>query len=292
VTERALAYAGKDEVLLVGGVGLNRRLQTMLTEMCEDRGATFHVPERLYLGDNGAMIAYTGRMMLQHGNVLPIETSQIDPSFRADDVDVNWREEPVTHANPSTGTVARGAEAVVELDGETAAKRRCSKRYREKALDARLIAERTRAEARLVALARRHGVPTPVIKDVTADTIVMERIKGTDLKYALTTTSVAEAGRMVGRMHQAGIIHGDLTTSNMILRDEQCAVIDFGLASVSSELEARGVDVHVFFQTLKSTRADYPVLRDAFVEGYASEFAGASEVLAREQEIERRGRYL
>ncbi|RPJ54321.1 MAG: bifunctional N(6)-L-threonylcarbamoyladenine synthase/serine/threonine protein kinase, partial [Methanobacteriota archaeon] len=74
VTERALAHAGKDEVLLVGGVGLNRRLQQQLLEMCEDRGATFHVPDRLYLGDNGAMIAYTGRMMLQHGNVLPIES--------------------------------------------------------------------------------------------------------------------------------------------------------------------------------------------------------------------------
>jgi len=207
-------------------------------------------------------------------------------------VDVNWREEPVRHFAPSADSVARGAEAVVELDGDTAAKRRCSKRYREKALDKRLIAERTRAEARLVALARRHGVPTPVIKDVTADTIVMERIHGIDLKYALTPASVTEAGRMVGRMHNAGIIHGDLTTSNMILRARQCAVIDFGLASVSNELEARGVDVHVFFQTLKSTRADHLELREAFVEGYASEFSGAAEVLAREQEIERRGRYL
>jgi N6-L-threonylcarbamoyladenine synthase/protein kinase Bud32 len=181
---------------------------------------------------------------------------------------------------------------VVELTTDTAAKRRCSKRYRERVLDARLIAERTRAEARLIVLSRRYGVPTPVIRDVTADTIVMERIQGIDLKYALTTASVAEAGRMVGRMHAAGIIHGDLTTSNMILRDGQCAVIDFGLASVSSEIESRGVDVHVFFQTLKSTRADFPALQEAFVGGYASEFSGAAEVLAREQEIERRGRYL
>ncbi|WP_343241569.1 bifunctional N(6)-L-threonylcarbamoyladenine synthase/serine/threonine protein kinase, partial [Methanoculleus sp. UBA312] len=66
VTERALAHAGKDEVLLVGGVGANARLQEMLRIMCEERGATFAVPERTFLGDNGAMIAYTGKVMLEH----------------------------------------------------------------------------------------------------------------------------------------------------------------------------------------------------------------------------------
>ena len=61
VTERALSLTGKNEVLLVGGVGANRRLQEMLRIMCEDRGARFFVPEQKYLGDNGAMIAYTGK---------------------------------------------------------------------------------------------------------------------------------------------------------------------------------------------------------------------------------------
>ena len=53
----------------------------------------------------------------------------------------------------------------------------------------------------------------------------------------------------------AGIMHGDLTTSNMILReaDGRCVLIDFGLAQVTSEIEQRGVDIHVMFQTLKST---------------------------------------
>jgi N6-L-threonylcarbamoyladenine synthase/protein kinase Bud32 len=86
VTERAMSLAGKDEVLLVGGVGANRRLQEMLRIMCKDRGAQFHVPEQKYLGDNGAMIAYTGKLMLESGLSLPIESSQIKPSFRADNV--------------------------------------------------------------------------------------------------------------------------------------------------------------------------------------------------------------
>ena len=93
VTERALSLTGKDEVLLVGGVGANARLQEMLRIMCEERGARFFVPERKYLGDNGAMIAYTGKLMLESGQSLAIENSQVNPSFRSDEVEVTWKHE-------------------------------------------------------------------------------------------------------------------------------------------------------------------------------------------------------
>ena len=73
----------------------------------------------------------------------------------------------------------RGAEAVITITGKTAEKRRVSKRYRVPALDRRLITERTRAEARLIAAARKGGVPTPVMSDITADTIRMEYVEGT-----------------------------------------------------------------------------------------------------------------
>ena len=143
-----------------------------------------------------------------------------------------------------------------------------------------------------MSMARRIGVPTPIIRDVTGDTLVMERVEGPLLKEALTTANVREAGRMVGRLHAAGIIHGDLTTSNIIVRDGTSVLIDFGLSVVSSDIEARGVDLHVFFQTLESTTPDHRPFQEAFTEGYASEFPGYADVLAREQEIERRGRYL
>ena len=68
--------------------------------------------------------------------------------------------------------------------------------------------------------------------------------------------------------------------------------IDFGLAYVSSEIEARGVDVHVFFQTLESTSADYERLSMAFRKGYATATDDADEVLGRVEEIRMRGRYL
>jgi tRNA A37 threonylcarbamoyltransferase TsaD len=90
VTERALAHTGKKEVLLAGGVGANMRLREMLKIMCEERGASFYVPEKRFMGDNGAMIAYLGLLMLNSGNILSIENSHVNPNFRPDSVKVTW----------------------------------------------------------------------------------------------------------------------------------------------------------------------------------------------------------
>ncbi len=92
VTERALAHTEKKEVLLAGGVGANARLREMLDIMCEDRGASFYVPEKRFMGDNGAMIAYLGLLMYEAGDTLDIEDSHVNPNFRPDAVDVSWRE--------------------------------------------------------------------------------------------------------------------------------------------------------------------------------------------------------
>lgn len=298
VTERALSLAGKDEVLLVGGVGANQRLQEMLRIMCEARGAKFYVPEQKYLGDNGAMIAYTGKLMLENGSSIPVEDSPIKPSFRVDEVEVTWKQEVARSSNhvlPEHRTWKKGAEAVVIFRDGNVEKHRVPKLYRVPALDTRLIAERTRAEARLIAAARKGGVPTPVMSDITADTIVMEEIKGKLLTEDLNEEGAYKSGQIIGKLHAAGIIHGDLTTSNIILRenDLMCVLIDFGLAQVSSEIEQRGADIHVLFQTLESTapaRADQ--LKAAIVAGYAETFDEAEKVIIREHEIELRGRYL
>ncbi|HID43147.1 MAG TPA: bifunctional N(6)-L-threonylcarbamoyladenine synthase/serine/threonine protein kinase [Archaeoglobaceae archaeon] len=90
VTERALAYLNLNELLLVGGVGANKRLQRMLKEMCEDRNAEFFAPPDNLMGDNGAMIAYTGLLMYKHGYETRIEDSAVRPDFRIDDVEIKW----------------------------------------------------------------------------------------------------------------------------------------------------------------------------------------------------------
>ncbi len=298
VTERALSLTGKNEVLLVGGVGANRRLQEMLRCMCEERGARFFVPEQKYLGDNGAMIAYTGKLMLESGTSISVESSRINPSFRSDEVEVTWKHEQVTPTIPSPlvdGESRRGAEAIVTFRNGTVEKRRVPKRYRVPALDKRLITERTRAEARLIHAARRGGVPTPIMSDITEDTILMEQVQGILLTDNLSEEALREAGRMIGRLHAGGIVHGDLTTSNLILRrsDSRCVLIDFGLAQATDEIEPRGVDLHVLYQTLESTAPDRAdALKAAFAQGYGETFLHAGDIIAREHEIELRGRYL
>jgi len=90
VTERAMAHAMKDEAMLVGGVGANRRLGEMLDIMCQERGARFFLPERKFMGDNGSMIACTGLVMLKGGVVTPVDESHVRPGYRTDEVEVTW----------------------------------------------------------------------------------------------------------------------------------------------------------------------------------------------------------
>ncbi len=90
VSERAMAFLEIDELLLVGGVGANSRLQEILKIMCEDRGATFYAPPKKYMGDNGVMIAYTGLLMFKNGVTTKVEESQVKPNFRIEEVEVTW----------------------------------------------------------------------------------------------------------------------------------------------------------------------------------------------------------
>ena len=91
VTERALAHAEKKEVMLVGGVAANTRLQEMLSLMTQEHGARFYVPRKDVLGDNGAMIAWLGILMNQSGITHKIEETAVVQRYRTDDVGVGWR---------------------------------------------------------------------------------------------------------------------------------------------------------------------------------------------------------
>lgn len=91
VTERALAHTGKKEVLLGGGVACNKRLQQMVAIMCKERGAKSFVPENQYLVDNGAMIAWLGKLQYDAGMLLFVEKAAIEPYVRTDEIVVQWR---------------------------------------------------------------------------------------------------------------------------------------------------------------------------------------------------------
>ncbi|MEK6909596.1 MAG: bifunctional N(6)-L-threonylcarbamoyladenine synthase/serine/threonine protein kinase [Candidatus Aenigmatarchaeota archaeon] len=90
VTERALAHANKNEVLLVGGVAANKRLQEMMKIMCGERGAEFYVVPHEYSGDNGLMIAWTGILAYKSGREFSIKDSFIKQNWRTEDVEISW----------------------------------------------------------------------------------------------------------------------------------------------------------------------------------------------------------
>ncbi len=197
-----------------------------------------------------------------------------------------------------------GAEA--RLDSETwlgrqvVLKQRVVKGYRHPALDKSLQSFRIKNEVRLMLEARKAGIPVPVIYsvDLSENRIVMEEIGGVRVKDALESMSEEKArevclkiGEIAGRMHANDIVHGDLTTSNMLLDGERIVVIDFSLGSKSSELEDKGVDMHLLEEAFHSAHYKRSELYEAVKDSYVKNYAGGADVLKKVKEIEKRGRY-
>lgn len=89
-TERAMALSKKNEVVVCGGVAQNRKLQSMLNTMAEERGGKFAVAAGEYNADNGAMIAYTGYLMAKAGQTIKPECWGVKQRFRTDEVEIDW----------------------------------------------------------------------------------------------------------------------------------------------------------------------------------------------------------
>ncbi|MHA1649604.1 MAG: KEOPS complex kinase/ATPase Bud32 [Candidatus Helarchaeota archaeon] len=202
----------------------------------------------------------------------------------------------------------KGAEAYLfkeEWYGKLVLKKvRIPKSYRHPSLDRSLRAARTIHEAKILTETRKLGIATPIVFfiDIPNTTIIMEFIEGIRVKELLNNSNInhtelcKKIGRIIGVLHNNNIIHGDLTTSNMILEHESRKIylIDFGLAEYSTTIESRGVDLHLIHRALQSTH--FKILEDCFnaiKDGYA-EIIGrqkANEVFQRLHEIEKRGRY-
>ena len=180
-------------------------------------------------------------------------------------------------------------------------KRRLKKSYRIKEIDEKLISYRTKEEAKLITEARQYGVSVPIIYDVDLKKgiITMEYLKGKRIKDILNDLNEAERkelcikiGKSIARFHNNDIIHGDITTSNMILVDEKVHFIDFGLGEKNSEIESKGVDLHVLMEAIESTHSKYSNCFDYVIEGYKKELKNnANPIIKKIEEIVKRGRY-
>ncbi|WP_083818588.1 Kae1-associated kinase Bud32 [Pyrolobus fumarii] len=180
--------------------------------------------------------------------------------------------------------LARGAEAelyLVEWGGRLAVlKRRVPKPYRHRVIDDALRFRRTLVEARMLVRALELGLSVPLLYEVRLSDaeIIMEYVEGRSLRWYIeecgldevAVDAVKRLGWMIGVLHEHGFVHGDVTTSNIIVTGRgSYKLIDFGLSGSSDDEEDKAVDVHLFLRAVESTHPEYAdSLYKLFLEGY------------------------
>lgn len=238
----------------------------------------------------------------------------------------------------STGSNAptlltQGAEALVYRTSyltpttPCALKYRPSKAYRHPTLDKRLTRARILAEARVLVRCKKEGVSVPGVLglDWERGWVALEWVGGATVRRCLDwfyhgqgnkegaegereeelAGLMSRVGRAVGRLHEVGVVHGDLTTSNLMLRPRRgdgeeekgikdlqgdIVLIDFGLAMTSVQEEDKAVDLYVLERAFGST---HPEAEDAFkdvLKAYGESYKGAKVVLKRLEDVRMRGR--
>lgn len=201
--------------------------------------------------------------------------------------------------------IYQGAEAEIRtssyLGRKIVEKKRIPKSYRLEVIDSLLRSSRTKGEAKLMREARSNGVPVPLIYDVDVEegVIKMEYVDGDRVKDVLNTLDekkraavCRKIGRSIARLHENDLIHGDITTSNMLLLDDKIHFIDFGLGEKNDSEEAKGVDLHVLMEAVESTHSQYARCFEYVLDAYKEELQEkAMGVIKKVEEIVKRGRY-
>lgn len=194
--------------------------------------------------------------------------------------------------------LANGAEAIIYLKDDFVIKKRIKKSYRIKEIDDKIRKLRTRGEAKLIERASKViNVPKISKPDETSKEILMEFIDGKKLSLHLDGFDLKEQrniakkiGENISKIHDANIIHGDLTTSNMIWRDDELYFIDFGLGYHSTKIEDRATDLYLLKQALEAKHFEnFEVLFREVLKNYKSR--NKEKVLEQLKKVEKRRRY-
>lgn len=193
--------------------------------------------------------------------------------------------------------IQQGAEAIVSLEKNKIHKKRIRKSYRISEIDEKLRKQRTKKEAKLLEkLQEKISVPKIIKLNEDKQEIIMQYIKGKKLSEHLDNLKnkekiMEEVGKQISALHK-NIIHGDLTTSNMILDEKENKVffIDFGLSFHSTRIEDRACDLHLLRQALEAKHfLHYKKLFKAVLSGYKSK--EKNKILKQLEKVEKRGRY-
>ncbi len=190
---------------------------------------------------------------------------------------------------------AHGAEAIIIKEKKNLIKRRIKKGYRIAQIDEKLRKQRTKKEACLIEKASL-VISVPKITKYSKYEIELELIKGEKLSDSLDSLLnnlevCNKIGQNIAKLHDINIIHGDLTTSNMLLKQDKIFFIDFGLGFTSNRVENKAVDLHVLKEALEAKH--FLISKNcwnAVLEGYKIS-KNSSYVLKRLEKVEQRGRY-
>ena len=194
--------------------------------------------------------------------------------------------------------IKQGAEAIIKLKKNRIIKERIKKNYRINEIDKKLRKFRTRREGNI--LKKAVFINVPIVYDVDDEKMIieMEYIKGVLIKDFLNNNDLDEIlkisdliGQDIARLHDNEIIHGDLTTTNLIIKDEKIYFIDFGLAFISHKSEDKAVDLYLLKQALTSS---FPQISEQMFNIILQSYHTHKqhhEVLERLKKVEKRGRY-
>ena len=194
--------------------------------------------------------------------------------------------------------IAQGAEALIYQDKSRIMKERLRKSYRLAHLDETLRKFRTRREAKILNRLEGMNFPAPHLQEFCDKrmSIFMDFVPGEQLKAVIEDdyqNLAREMGLKIAKLHQENIIHGDLTTSNMIKHKEtgELNFIDFGLGFFSDKVEDKAVDLFLLDRALESKHYRiYPEVFENVLEGYQENYSDAVSVLDRFEQVKRRGR--
>lgn len=203
--------------------------------------------------------------------------------------------------------IAQGAEAKLYKINETTLKKvREEKPYRIQILDSKLRKARNKREFKvLTKLSENHFLsPKPFElnetstghkneqSEVSREEIyfTFEYINGTPLKDTLNETLLNKAFDNIIQLHQLDITHGDLTTLNMIVKDNDVYLIDFGLSEFTNKIEDKAVDLNLFFNCIKNEHPEFFKQKNKLLEKYSKDLEKGKQIISRLEQIEHRGR--
>lgn len=202
--------------------------------------------------------------------------------------------------------LSQGAEAIITLNENIVTKNRIPKSYRLKILDEKIRKKRTEKETKILGKASKI-ISVPKVIKTEKYSIQMEFIDGDKLSEKLNSytekkqlETMKTLGQEVAKLHGNDIIHGDLTTSNTILKEasrghpcgkNKVFIIDFGLSFISKRIEDKAVDLHLIKQALEAKHfQNYEKLFENFKEGYEDN-PESKKVFEQLKKVEGRGRY-